>query len=159
MLHTRGCRSFVFPLFVDHLMVVPYKPRQHRVDRKSPRQQLSPIPVSLATSSTKKRRRRSYLTGQSTGVFTLGGVMGLDVHQICASNDSLHPPLPPPFPPPLLRLHSLCLSTPPTTAPWTPFPHFFPPPPSSSSSASSVPSLFFLSEPTPLKKVKMAEER
>lgn len=46
--------------------------------------------------------------------------MGLDIHEISASNDSLHPPLPPPFPPPLLR------STPPTAAPWTPFPHFFP---------------------------------
>lgn len=87
--------------------------------------------------------------------------MGLDVHQICASNDSLHPPLPPPFPPPLLRLHSLSLSLyTPNHSSLDTLPPFLPTtPPSSSSSASSVPSLFFLSEPTALKKVKMAEER
>lgn len=55
--------------------------------------------------------------------------MGLDVHQIYASNDSLHPPRHL-----LFLLHccvlpslSLSLSTPPTAAPWTPFPHFLPP--------------------------------
>lgn len=58
VLRTLGCRSFALPLFVYHLMAVPYKPRQYRVDSKSPRKQLSPIAVSLATSSTKKKKKK-----------------------------------------------------------------------------------------------------
>lgn len=48
--------------------------------------------------------------------------MGLDVHQMTPCTRPCHLLF-------LLHccvLHSLPLSTPPTTAPWTPFPHFFP---------------------------------
>lgn len=67
-----------------------------------------------------EKKTRSYLIGQSTGVFTLGGVMGRHVCQMSASN--LPAPAPTTSSSAAVEFYTPSLSTPPTTVPWTPFP-------------------------------------
>lgn len=145
VLYKLGCRSFVFNLFMTSWL-----PRANLdgigLTANHHGNSCHPEQFPWQPHQKKKKKTRSYLIGQSTGVFTLGGVMGRHVCQMSASNHSLHPPLPPPPPPP-----------PPPPNPTLPlflhpqpqFPGHPSPISSPSSTASSVPSLFFLFQPTP----------
>lgn len=108
-------------------MVVPCKPRWYWVDSKSPRKQLSPIAVSLATTSKKKNLKKdkklsnwakhwSIYTGRCDGTTCLPD----------ECFESLPAPAPATSSSAAAEFYTHSLSTPPTTVPWTPFPHFFP---------------------------------